>query len=201
MADVGLSTRVSLLVRLREDPGDQDAWAVFVERYGRQMLAWCRHWKLQEADAQDVTQMVLLNLARTLPDFVYDPRKSFRGWLRTLTQRAWSDFLDQQRRGVRGSADSRVFDLLETVSAREDLVQRLQHAFDQELLEQAMEEVRQRVEPRTWEAFHMTAVQELPGADVAQRLGMLVGAVYRARSIVQKMLRETLARLDPSDQP
>src|SRR5262245_9461101 len=117
----GLSTRVSILMALRSDPGDQVAWNAFVDRYGPQIHAWCRRWKLQEADAQDVTQMVLVKLVRHLPNFTYDPSRSFRGWLRTLTAHSWSDFIGDQMRGVRGSADSCVAEMLNTVEARVDL--------------------------------------------------------------------------------
>jgi RNA polymerase sigma factor (sigma-70 family) len=195
----GTTTRISLLARLRSDPDDQDAWAAFVDRYGPQIYTWCRHWRLQEADAQDVAQNVLIKLARALPKFVYDPDRSFRGWLRTLTHHAWSDFIAEQQTGVRGSADTRVLDLLQTVEARDDLVTRLQAAFDQELLERAMELVRGRVEPHTWEAFRLTAVDGLPAAEAGAKLGMRVGTVYQARSSVQQLLREVMAELNPGE--
>jgi DNA-directed RNA polymerase specialized sigma24 family protein len=56
---------------LRNDPGDRSAWSAFVERYGPQIHAWCLRWKLQEADAPDVTQMVPLKLVRDLTGFAY----------------------------------------------------------------------------------------------------------------------------------
>jgi RNA polymerase sigma-70 factor (ECF subfamily) len=192
----GRSTRVSLLMALRSDPGDQSAWSAFVDRYGPQIHAWCLRWKLQEADAQDVTQMVLVKLVRHLPDFTYDPSRSFRGWLRTLTARSWSDFLGDQVRGVRGAADAAVAEMLNSVQARVDLVRHLEEAFDQELLELAKEEVSRRVEPHTWEAFRLTAIEGVAAAEVASRLGIRVATVYRARHVVQTMLRETLAALE-----
>src|SRR5215469_2649870 len=140
------STRVSILMALRNDPSDQAAWSAFVDRYGPQIHAWCLRRKLQEADAQDVTQMVLLKLVRYLPEFTYDPSRSFRGWLRTLTAHSWSDFIRDQVRGVRGAADPTVADRLDTVQARVDLVRHLEETFDQELLELAIADVRERVE-------------------------------------------------------
>jgi RNA polymerase sigma-70 factor (ECF subfamily) len=196
----GTTTRISLLARLRTDPNDQAAWAAFVDRYGPQIYAWCRHWKLQEADAQDVAQNVLVKLARVLPGFVYDANRSFRGWLRTLTHHAWSDFIAEQQQGVRGAGDTRVLDLLQTVQARDDLILRLESAFDRELMERAMELTRVRVEPHTWEAFRLTALEGLAASEAAAQLGMRVGTVYQARSSVQKLLRETLAELNPGEE-
>jgi RNA polymerase sigma-70 factor (ECF subfamily) len=181
-------TRASLLLRLQETPDNAAAWRQFMDRYGPQVHAWCRRWGLQEADAADVTQNVLLQVTKKVSEFQYDPAKRFRGWLKTLTQHAWSDL---HRRGASiGSGDSAVLALLERVDARDDLAQRLQETFDHELLEQAYAEVQARVEPRTWQAFVLTAVEGMSGADVAKKLGMKVGAVYVAKSKVQRMLQE-----------
>jgi RNA polymerase sigma-70 factor (ECF subfamily) len=195
----GRSTRVSILMALRNDPCDQSAWSAFVDRYGPQIHAWCRRRKLQEADAQDVTQMVLVRLVRHLPNFAYEPSRSFRGWLRTLTAHSWSDFVGDQVRGVRGSADAVVAEMLTTVEARVDLVRHLEETYDQELLELAQTEVSRRVEPHTWEAFRLTAIQGVAAEEVASRLGIRVATVYRARHVVQNKLREALAALDSGE--
>ena len=83
-------TSATLLGRLRQVPPDQAAWAQFADRYGRKIYGWCRLWNLQEADAEDLTQDVLLKLAEKMQTFVYDPAKSFRAWLKTLARHAWS---------------------------------------------------------------------------------------------------------------
>jgi RNA polymerase sigma-70 factor (ECF subfamily) len=197
----GRTTRVSILMALSSDPGDQSAWSAFVDRYGPQIHAWCLRWKLQEADAQDVTQMVLVKLVRHLPDFAYDPSRSFRGWLRTLTMHSWSDLIGEQTRGVRGSADAVVAEMLNTLQARVDLVRHLEETFDLELLELAMAEASRRVEPHTWEAFRLTAVDGVAAAEAASRLGIRVATVYRARHVVQTMIRETVAALESGEEP
>src|SRR5215510_9796177 len=130
MADVPLpTTRVTLLARLRQDPTDQAAWDAFVERYGRHIYRWCRQWKLQDADAEDVTQVILMKLAQKLRDFAYDPSRSFRGWLKTLAHHAWRDFVDGPRRAQAAAGGSQVQELMLTLEAREDRVQRLEEAF------------------------------------------------------------------------
>ena len=110
MADFANSaTHVSLLARLRLDPRDQAAWDTFVERYGRRIFRWCRGRGLQESDAEDVTQNVLLDLGRQMRTFEYRPapgrQGSFRAWLHQVTYRAWCDFLTSRpARAGRGSA-------------------------------------------------------------------------------------------------
>jgi len=188
-------TRVTLLGRLGRDQSDPTAWSEFVEHYGRKIYGWCRAWGLQDADAQDVTQHVLLKLVNGFRDFHYEPGRSFRAWLKTITHHAWHDYLKARRRPGRGSGDSAILRLVDNVEAREDLSLRLQDAFDRELLEEAIARVRLRIEPRTWDAFRLLALDDWSGAQAAQHLGMKVATVFVSRGKVLKMIREEVDRL------
>ncbi|HEY1378782.1 MAG TPA: sigma-70 family RNA polymerase sigma factor [Gemmataceae bacterium] len=188
-------TSATLLARLRLGVPDQTAWAEFVRRYGRLIYQWCRRWRLPEDEAEEVTQAVLVRLVAKLRGFDYDPKRSFRAYLKTLTHYAWCDFLEGRRRPDAGSGDSAVADALAAVEARDDLTDRLQREFDQEVLELATERVRARVEPHTWDAFRLTALEGHSGADAAARLGMKVASLFAAKSKVQKMLREEVRHL------
>ena len=189
------TTCATLLTRLRHDPFNEAAWDRFVELYGCHIYRWCRQWGLQDADAEDVTQEILLKLARKLRDFAYDPESSFRGWLKTVAHHAWSDFVDNQKR-ARTVADDQLWELIQSAEAREDLLQKLEEAFDYELLETAKLQVRLRVAPHTWEAFHLVAIEGLPVEDVAAKVRLQVAMVYVAKSKVQKMLREEIRKLE-----
>jgi RNA polymerase sigma-70 factor (ECF subfamily) len=171
-----------------------------VRRYGPAIYGWCRRWAIQEADAQDVTQDVLLKLADKLRTFTYDPARSFRGWLKTLTHHAWQNFLEGRRRHA-GAADPAVLEQLRSQEAGSDLLRRLDEEYDRELLAEAMARVQRRVAPHTWEAFRLTAVEDLPGAEVARRLGMQVAMVFIARSRVQKLIRQEVERLEGPRRP
>jgi RNA polymerase sigma factor (sigma-70 family) len=196
----GAGTSETLLNRVRSAPLDQDAWNEFVDRYGRRIYSWCRRWSLQEADAEDVTQDVLLRLAAKMRDFAYDSSRSFRGWLRTLAHHAWSDFLHDRKRSGRASGDSEAMRALEQIEARDDLTARLDEEFARALLEEASNRVRLRVQRHTWEAFHLTAVEGKSGAEVAALLGMQVATVFVARSKVQKMLQEEARKLEGTEE-
>jgi len=186
------TTSLTLLGRLRSNPTDQEAWNAFVERYGPKLYAWARQWGLQDADAQDVTQNVMVDLAKLLRSFEYRQGGSFRSWLRTVAYRAWCDLLgsrkplpvDPQSEGLASQA------------ASDALVQHLEDEWDRELLEEAMLRVQVRVQPHTWQAFRCMAVDGLSGQEVADKLGIQVGTVYVARSKVQKMLQDEVKRLE-----
>jgi len=194
-AAVESHTSATLLARLRNAPADQAAWGQFTERYGRKIYAWCRQWNLQEADAEDVTQNVLLKLAEKMQTFDYDRDRSFRAWLKTVTRNTWNDFWSG-RKAIVAVGGSSAVEMLRTVEARDDLVRRLDEEFDRELLDEATARVRQRVTPRTWQAFELTAVQGKSGAEAAAALDMKVATVFVARSKVQKMLQEEIRKLE-----
>jgi RNA polymerase sigma-70 factor (ECF subfamily) len=65
-------------------------------------------------------------------------------------------------------------------------------------LQEAMTRVRLRVAPQTWEAFRLTALEGLSGADAARQIPMQVAQVFVAKRRVQKMLREEIDRLETS---
>jgi RNA polymerase sigma factor (sigma-70 family) len=187
-------THATLLERLARSGGhDQEAWARFVDQYGRKIYAWCLHWGLQDADAQDVTQTVLVKLAARMKDFNYDPGRSFRAWLKVVAQNTWKDFVVGLKRTAGADWD---LERLKTVEAGEGLVRGLEEQYDTELLDMAMRLVSGRAAPNNWRAFQMTAVEGVPAAEVAQRLGMAVARVYAARSTIQQRIAEEYRRLE-----
>lgn len=189
-------TSASLLGRLGQASEDGSAWGEFVARYEPSIEAWCRRWQLQDADVRDVTQTVLMQLAVKMRSFVYDPARSFRAWLKTLTRHALLDLAEARQRAGQGSGDSRVLEVLRSAEAPADLDAHLAEAFDLELVELASARVRQRVAEQTWAAFHLTAVAGMSGTEAAARLNMPVASVFKAKSNVLKLLQEEVGRLE-----
>src|SRR5260370_30073634 len=110
-----------LLDRLRAEPRDEAAWGEFVAGYAPAIRRWCRSWRLQPADADDVTQAVLLRLARTMAVFRYDRSGSFRGYLKALTRYAVCDAVEALRRHGPGADGAGVLDWLAVEDTRNDL--------------------------------------------------------------------------------
>ena len=61
-----------------------------------------------------------------------------------------------------------------------------------QLVHRIKELLKTEFEPKTYQAFLMTAVDGKSGDEVAQTLGMSVGAVYKAKSRVLTRLRRLL---------
>ncbi|MBX9623033.1 MAG: sigma-70 family RNA polymerase sigma factor [Gemmataceae bacterium] len=184
-------TDPSLIAGLAGPAAEPAAWERFAARYGPQVRGWCRAWGLQPADADDVTQDVMVEVARQVGRYRRQRVGSFRRWLRTVARGAYSDYVAAARRQARAAAAP-----LLAPAAADDLLARLEHEYDLELAERAMARVRERVADSTWTMFDRTALGGETGAAVAAELGVVVGSVYAARSKVQRLIREEVARLD-----
>jgi RNA polymerase sigma factor (sigma-70 family) len=186
-------TSVTLLARVALHPPEPDAWNEFVDRYGPRIVKWSRAWGLQAADIDDVTQSVLAILLVRLRQFEYDPSRSFRAFLRKVTNDTVCDVISARSRVAGTNAKLQA---LAGREARADLARGLEEEFDLELLEKATWIVRSQVEPRTWEAYRLTAEEGLSGIEAATRLGMGAGAVYQAKSVVLRRLHEEVRDLE-----
>ncbi len=186
------NTSASLLSTLRIRPGDAEAWARFVQTYGPRILQWCRRWGLQEADALDVTQSVLMQFLRRSGTFEYDRDRRFRGWLRSVAHTSWCRFVERRRRGNQGVGGDSALGRIESIEARDNLVDLIEREHAKESLRQAMDRIQRRVQPQTWQAFYLLNVEGLSGEEAAGRLGMRLGSTYAASSKVRRLIREEL---------
>src|SRR5437764_13203233 len=85
-------TRASLLLRLR-DSRDEAAWREFVELYTPLVYGYGRKQGLQDADAADLAQDVLVAVAGAVGRLEYDPKRgSFRNWLFTVVRHRLSNW-------------------------------------------------------------------------------------------------------------
>ena len=200
MDEEPLATRPTLLARIR-DLSDQTAWNQFAALYAPVIHGYLRSRGLQEADAADVTQQALQKVMAAVGRLEYDRAKGrFRGWLLTITRNALIDHVKRGRKGVVGSGDTAVHALLDAVpvpdvaTAEEDA--RWDRECQERVLQWAMEEVRSSFEPKTWQAFHETAIRHRSPEEVAIVLAMTVGAVYVAKSRVTARLRRVVTELE-----
>ncbi|MCA9138140.1 MAG: sigma-70 family RNA polymerase sigma factor [Planctomycetales bacterium] len=190
------STDVSLLLRIRHDERDENAWREFVDQYGYRIYSWCLNRNLQATDAEDVTQDVLVKLARKLGSFQYDRNQSFRGWLRRVTENALTDFFRERQDLADGSV---ILEQLGKLEARKQLIDELEDAFDLELLEEAIRKVQIRVSSERFAVWQRMTQEGAKGVDVARELKMKIATVYTTRSQIQAMIRDEIARLEEKD--
>ena len=79
-------TPISLIERLQQK--EPLAWDRFVDLFAPLLDLWAGRLGLSSNDADDLVQEVFVILLRRMPQFAYDPRQSFRGWLWTVMSNA-----------------------------------------------------------------------------------------------------------------
>ena len=185
-------TRPTLLMQIR-DTEDARSWRQFVELYTPLIMRFCRWRGLGDHDAADVVQDVLASIAKAIKTFEYDPKKgTFRSWLFTITRRAiWRQTGKKQRQPIPSGGQTVVAMLDATQEAEEDDTWDLEYR--KRLFQWAADSVRPEFQTSSWDAFWKTTVEECRGTEVADQLGLTVGAVYVAKSRVLKRIREKVA--------
>ncbi len=189
------ATRPSLLVRLH-DASDELAWSEFSVVYEPVIYQMVKRRGLQDADAREIVQEVLMSVAAAIDRFDVDGTGSFRGWLSRITRNATIDRLRTlrlRRETIGGSHVARVIDAV-SYCEQDDSNESLSLEFDrnhrQHLFRWAAGKVRARTGETNWIAFWRTAVESHSVADVAAQLGISEGAVYVARCRILKRIRE-----------
>jgi RNA polymerase sigma-70 factor (ECF subfamily) len=180
-------TPVSLLERLRQ-PSEQEAWRRFVSLYTPLLYSWGRQAGLQDQDAADLVQDVLLTLVRKLPEFTYNPHRSFRAWLKTVAFNQWRN--DRKRRQTQPTAAGAA--ALADLPAPDDLGSLCDAEYNRHLAARALALMRAEFQPLTWQACWEFAVCGRPAAEVAAQLGISENAVYIAKCRVLRRLRQEL---------
>ncbi len=176
------TTPVSLLQRLQQPEAAED-WPRFVELYAPLLLSWARRLGLQDADAADLVQDLFTHLLNKLPSFRYDPRQSFRAWLRTLLLNLWRDRCKQRVPAVpRG-------DLGEVAASPNDVAAA---EYREYLVRRALRVMEADFAPATWKACWELVVNDRPADSIAAEMGLTVAGVYAAKYRVIHRLRQEL---------
>ena len=187
------NTHPSLLARIR-DPRDTASWAVFVDIYGPLVYRYGRSRGLQDADAADLVQDVLVEVARCIQGFQYQPERGrFRDWLGLLTRRQLARVLDKRSHGreITGDAAQAAF----AQHAAEEPDAEWTTAFQSRVLQSALERIRPHFQEQTWSAFERVWLNNQSAVDAADELCLPVETVYVAKSRVLKRLSEEVLAL------
>jgi RNA polymerase sigma factor (sigma-70 family) len=190
-------TNPSIFLRLnRTDTALRElAWDEFHQRYAAAIASFARQIGVRPGDIEDVVQDVLLGFYATSPSFVYDPGKGrFRGYLKTCT------FHVVQRRLGR-DAKFRGLPLEQVDPEALEVEQVWSDVWEQEQLRRAVEELRGEIgTTKTFRAFELYVILDLPPQEVSRRLALHIDNVYRAKERVTRMLRERLGAIRASDE-
>jgi RNA polymerase sigma-70 factor (ECF subfamily) len=185
----GDTTRESLLSRVR-DAEDQGAWREFDERYRDLILRYARARGLQEADAEDVRQVVMMGLARSLRSFRYRPELGrFRDYLRRSVRNALVRTVSCPRSERQALWEGEFDALPDRDDAGRDEIWEREWMHDH--YRQALRRARVSLEQQSYEIF-LALASGGAVAEVATSFGVSADVVYKTKQRVRERLRELI---------
>ena len=192
------TTHPSLLSRLR-DPDDEKAWREFDARYSELIRRFGKRRGLQAADAEDVAQIVLLALSRSMRSFRLDPaRGRFRDYLGRVVNNAIQRQLSRPSRQVRVLEES-VLDALADPGT-DPLEPAWHDEWRKHHLRLAMRAVREAFKPDSLAVFErLLAGASVP--DAAAAFGTTPEAVQKIKQRIGQRLREEIERQIQDEEP
>ena len=179
------------------NPSDQCAWDQFARIYRPVVYNVARMRGLQDADAQDVAQQVLVAVAQALPTWKRrDESTLFRHWLCRIARNTTINMLTRQPldRAV-GGVDSKAERETEQRAVGR-LDSQIEREYRRQIFRQAAEIVRSRADAVTWQAFALTMIDGLTIAEAAGQLDRSEAVIYAARSRIMRRLKDTVKELE-----
>jgi RNA polymerase sigma-70 factor (ECF subfamily) len=187
------SLTISSTLLMGARSANPNAWVIIVTRYSPKIMTWMLLAGVDSSDAPDLLQDVWRSVLVSLKNFRREkPDDTFRGWLRTITQRRIADYFESRSQQPRHiplaqleSIQSQSQKLL-TDEITANVSERVK------LLQKSMQQVESEVKPTTWLVFQMHVIEEKSVEDVAAILKIPTYSVYTSKSRVIKRLRELL---------
>jgi len=173
-------------LRLKGERNDH-AWAEFVSVYEPFLRRLVARQGVPERHVPDVTQQVLLAIARSVEGWQDDGQSaSFRRWLKRVARNVVSRFMSRERREAGGQGGT---DLLELLGNVPEVTDEKARKYMHELVVWATEQVRGEFRETSWKAFWGTLVDGRSVAEVAAELGVTPGGIYMSRSRITARIR------------
>jgi RNA polymerase sigma-70 factor (ECF subfamily) len=173
--------------------GDNPAWLTFAKRYEPLIHQWCRLKSLASNDIEELTQRVLIKLARSLGSYDPDQGTSFRSWLfRVVTNTIYDFFREKSRFSDQGISLDHLPPQAEGTCILDQLIHNVESSLEE--LGHVGNRVRSEVSARDWNLFWMIQVERCPLSEAAQAFDMTPAAAGMIRLRVQRKLKEAFQR-------
>lgn len=187
------STHRSLIVKLK-DGRNEVAWEQFFTAYEPFLRRLASRQGVPDRHVADVTQQVLLAIARSIEGWTDDGNPaSFRRWLTTVSRNIVIKFMTRERRQISAAGGTEILEQLQQVSDEPD-PQQVQ-SYEHELIVWAAEAVRNEFIESSWAAFWATTIDGQSVSTVATKLGISPGSIYMSRSRIMSRIRKKISEI------
>jgi len=201
-----IQTRASLLKRLK-NLDDQGSWVDFFDTYSNLIYQAALKAGLTHTEAQEVLQETMIRITKKMPDFKYDPARSFKGFLLHETSFRIKDQF-RKRHPERHAAGRQPDETAKTATV--DRIPDpagfvLEEVWDAEweknLFEAAIKRVKGQIREgkansRQYQLFDLYVIKQWPPQKVAETMGVKIGQVFLAKHRITALIKNEIKFLE-----
>ena len=202
---MAFTTSKSLLARVRN--GDEISWNEFYTSYKPLILLCGYDCHLSTDENEELVQKVMCEIFRkdilgkydidNVPDdivFQHDPEKGrFRHYLRKIIRNQALKIVTKRKEHLSLDDDSGIS---ENLSSPDQWKAVWDEEWRKHVLNEALTELKCRIQSETYVSFEMYAIQNRPVQEVAEFLNVSVSAVYTAKSRCISELKKIIEELE-----
>jgi len=189
------TTRKSLIDRVLN--GDEESWDSFYANYSRLVYAIGERSGLFADDCEDLVQEVMRTIFNNKNRFRYDSTAGkFRTYLTGIVKHKVCDFYRRRDDRIVAIDEEAAPEAVDPASQFDAVCS---EEWKNHILNVALMELREKVEPETFDAFQMYVLQERLPREVADALSISESAVYVYKNRCVKHLRSIIEKYRNSD--
>ena len=189
---MAFTTRLSLIQQMAN--GNEITWQDFYNTYKPLIYLRGRDRGLNDEELKDLCQESLLSIFNGKDKFVYDRSKGrFRNYLKTIVDRR--AFAIIKKRNWQNEKSSVIDQDNMTSSDFDEMEENWDRAWQEKILNDAMEVVKGHINDVTFQAFKMTYRDGVSTEETAEKLGISTESVYVAKHRTLKRLQVIISQL------
>lgn len=189
---MAFTTRKSLLAKIKQ--GDEISWDEFYSTYRPLIFLRGGDLGLTQTEKEELVQVVMLDFFKDSQDFHYDRSKGrFRDYMKAIIGNHAISILRKRRNSEVALEDSHDF------IHPSDIEQAWDDEWQGHIMNMAMDELKNCVEPVTYQAFYLYAIQGRQSKDVAAFLDMSINSIYVAKNRCLEQLKKIITDVRESD--
>ena len=194
MTENNWNTRLSLLQRAK-DPNDHHAWDEFTFYYSNFVKVVLSEMGVNSNDKDDLSQIVLLSLWKSLPTFELDKSKArFRTWMSTVIHNKVIDYY--RKVNSQANKTSKFWDenKKQLSVVQPDIEKIIQNEWEVYVVQTALERIRNNFSGKAMSVFEMS-MDNVPSTEIAEKLDIAFTSVSKLKNRVKERLVVEISNL------
>lgn len=173
------------------------AWKTFTDHFYPVIFGFAKNMGLSSTDAEDAAQETIIQFLRLYRNNKFQREKGHLShWIFGVARNVIRDFIKKKPKEYAIGDNNTQTSFWAAVPDEKAMLHTWETHWQREILNRCLSRVRSQVDKKTYQAFEMYAITQLPVATVCEKLNMTPNAVYIAKNRVLTKMRELKKHYD-----